>query len=234
MGRRKPTRQAAPTAIPGSVFEDAIQNISRDLAKYARYMHDIDMTPLEFLTAIYGRETVDLVKKVQPLLTETYYDNHGYELEHNLEIMFPHAMHGMVPMLMPHKPKPLPIELVQFDASMRRTIEEFTKVRFMLGWFQDNATAGALRHYWPACAAFLPKGFEFPSTKGAFREPKDIGRVLPLLRETATFVAAIKLMPQEYTAPPPKTGVTYKFSEYFFQHESTEINMSALSVSLKY
>ncbi len=80
--------------------------------------------------------------------------------------------------------------------------EQYGRVKHMLRWFNQNATPGAVRTYWPAAMTLLPDSdiadMVVPPTR--YTTPEKLGEVLPLIRDTAATVAAMELLPNDVPA----------------------------------
>lgn len=82
---------------------------------------------------------------------------------------------------------------------MQKILEQWSKVRAVVRYFDDcNASAGAVRYYWPAMGIFLGPSHPFHTLKGttAFKEPADPAPMLELFRETAGVVSMAKFLPE--------------------------------------
>lgn len=88
--------------------------------------------------------------------------------------------------------------LAHWDA-MLEIHEKWNNVRQVLTWFNEhNVTLGAARYYWPAILALLPEnGMLLQCTGQRYKEVEGISEVIPLMRETSTTIATMKLLPPE-------------------------------------
>lgn len=93
--------------------------------------------------------------------------------------------------------RPISNELAAWVKRVDAVREDWARVKFMANWLDDNCTLGAIRYYWPSMLLLAPEhqALHQASPEG-FRDNPAISRYLPLLRETATTVAALKLMPE--------------------------------------
>jgi hypothetical protein len=82
---------------------------------------------------------------------------------------------------------------------------KWAKVQYVLAWMDKFATASAIRYYWPAILSILPPDSNRVSAELSerHREPVGISRVMPLIRETAGYVASALLIPEDVEKPKP-------------------------------
>lgn len=75
---------------------------------------------------------------------------------------------------------------------------KFEKVRQVLRWLNENATAGAARHYCPWLTSLLPSDHAFNQAAGhIFREPLvSMTEIVPVMRECGAIMAAALLSGQ--------------------------------------
>lgn len=88
-----------------------------------------------------------------------------------------------------------------FDAihAIQDIHEKYGRVKHLLRWFNNNATEGAVRNYWPAAMALCPASSVALMTTAPVRysTPDGLADILPLIRETAGTVAAMELIPKD-------------------------------------
>lgn len=82
--------------------------------------------------------------------------------------------------------------------------QKYGRVKHLLRWFNNNATEGAVRNYWPAAMALCPASSVALMTTAPVRysTPDGLADILPLIRETAGTVAAMELIPKDIEAKP--------------------------------
>lgn len=100
--------------------------------------------------------------------------------------------------------QPNATKLLKFVAEVRAVHEQYEDVKAVLRWLNTNATAGAIRYYWPP-ALKLTQGntSAFDTLQDVpvrFATPKDIGKWAQLLRETSTTLAGAAMMPSDAKA----------------------------------
>ncbi len=86
-----------------------------------------------------------------------------------------------------------------------RTIQDihfkYGRVKQLLRWFNRNATAAAIRNYWPSVLQLCGKSsvwegmIETPPAR--YQEPSELSTILPLIRETVGTVATMALAGDE-------------------------------------
>jgi hypothetical protein len=103
--------------------------------------------------------------------------------------------------------------LLTYITSVCEIHDQFAVARYVLNWFQRNATAGALRHYWPSVLSLLdPNDHEELGNGGGFREPNFLGVQLPLIRASAVTIAS-GLMIRTDPVERELKGLTFKFMD---------------------
>lgn len=139
-------------------------------------------------------------------------DTHTQQLEYQvadrcgLTLMYTHMTRlGPLPIrqdrmvLQPHATK-----LLKFVADVRAVHEQYEDVKAVLRWLNKNATAGAIRYYWPP-ALKLTQGqtsaFDtLQDVPTRFATPSGIGKWAQLLRETSSTLAGAAMMPSDAKA----------------------------------
>lgn len=104
-----------------------------------------------------------------------------------------------------------------FSEVLRQIVQihaQWNKVRSVVKFFNDcNASASAVRYYWPSMGIFLGAGHAFHALKGttAFREPSaNPGPMIELFRETAGIVGMAKFLPEKIER---KTGLQVSIAD---------------------
>lgn len=83
--------------------------------------------------------------------------------------------------------------LIAISQRIKELAAQWAMVSHVLEWLDKNATAGAIRYYWPAVMSLIP-----PENSGKIaidlsdrhREPIGISKLIPMIRETAGIVAS--------------------------------------------
>jgi hypothetical protein len=109
-------------------------------------------------------------------------------------------------------------------------------VKYVLRWMNQNATPGAIRALWPSALHLCDTSPAFHDLKHApvrYAPPDGVGALLPLLRETATTVAFMGMMP-DTMEPRSRRGVYMTLSQTGFKHPETGmmINLDYTTVGL--
>jgi hypothetical protein len=105
------------------------------------------------------------------------------------------------------EPQPFTIKsLLDFMREVEAIYLQYEQVKAMLRWFDRNATAGAVRYYWPAVTKLCPSS---PALAGMsdgppsrFRVPAGISERLQMVRDTATILAGAALLPRDVKPRP--------------------------------
>lgn len=88
-------------------------------------------------------------------------------------------------------------------AEVKGIVAKFNHLRELLTWFNNNATAGAIKYYFPAMAALIPEGDSaFHRADGIrYKEPQGISSHLSAIRDAAALIASAMLLPIPETEP---------------------------------
>jgi hypothetical protein len=73
-------------------------------------------------------------------------------------------------------------------------------VKYLLRWFNRHATPGAVRANWPSVLSLCPDAPSLKELQHApvrYTNPQELSALLPLIRATATTVAAMKMLPSD-------------------------------------
>lgn len=76
-----------------------------------------------------------------------------------------------------------------------REHQKFEQVRKVVSWLNDNATAGAARHYCPWLTSVLPADHPFHNASGqGYREPAvSMSEIVPIMRQCGAIMASALL-----------------------------------------
>jgi hypothetical protein len=112
---------------------------------------------------------------------------------------------------------------------------KYARVKHMLRWFNRNATPGAIRAYWPAALALCPNSVSMQALMDAaparYDTPRDIGTLLPLIRETASTVAAMELIPAD-AEPRTRSNVWLALDAADDEFEGVSYGVEALTINV--
>ena len=77
--------------------------------------------------------------------------------------------------------------------------QKWVAVRAVCTWLNlHNATLGAARYYWPSILMLMPQNEDLAACGGTrYKDVPGISEIIPLMRDTATTVATMKLLPEE-------------------------------------
>lgn len=107
-------------------------------------------------------------------------------------------------------------------------------VKSMLRWFNRNATASAVRALWPSVMQLCPTSpalRDMLSLPSRYTNPQGISALLPLVRATASTVAAMALLP-DATNFRQYTGVRLTFPSRKAFVDGVEIEVPEHSINL--
>jgi hypothetical protein len=88
--------------------------------------------------------------------------------------------------------------------------QKWVEVRAVCAWLNlHSATLGAARYYWPSILMLMPQNEALAACGGArYKDVPGISEIIPLMRETATTIATMKLLPEERKDAAVKSIVT--------------------------
>jgi hypothetical protein len=77
--------------------------------------------------------------------------------------------------------------------------QKWSDVRHVCTWLNlHSATLGAARYYWPSILMLMPQNEDLAACSGTrYKDVPGISEIIPLMRETATTIATMKLLPEE-------------------------------------
>lgn len=161
----------------------------------------------DILNWFFEEETLRRLRLVKDLVPVTQ----------NLQdyVLLPHARMVIdfkeltVPTILPTAYKPDLTKCQPIIAAAEKALEiqsKYARVKHLLRWFNRNATPGAIRAYWPAVLTLCPDSPSMRALMNAvptrYDTPRGIGVLLPLIRETASTVAAMELIPADIQKRP--------------------------------
>lgn len=112
--------------------------------------------------------------------------------------------------------------------------EKYAAVKWLLRWFNANATPAAVRAIWPSVLTLCPDSplcKEYPGMPSRYTAPEKVGALLPLIRDTAQTVAGMQLIPTD-AVPRARNLVWLTFNSGSFIREDAEISGDVLHVNL--
>ena len=98
---------------------------------------------------------------------------------------------------------------------------QFNCLRGVLEWLDKNATAGAIKYYFPSVGALIPSGYSaFHRADGIrYKEPQGITTIVPEMRSAAALIASALLLPKPADTDKPivtvQLGEPYDRSQKF-------------------
>lgn len=104
-------------------------------------------------------------------------------------------------------------------------------VKHLLRWFNRNATPGAVRANWPSVLVLCPDSAMLKELQHAptrYTNPQDLSALLPLIRATATTVAAMKMLPAD-AVPRVKHSVSLGLPARTVTYEGVDIDLDSQS-----
>lgn len=112
--------------------------------------------------------------------------------------------------------------------------EKYAAVKWLLRWFNTNATPAAVRALWPSVLSLCPNSplcKEYAEMPTRYTAPDKIGALLAVLRDTAQTVAGMQLIPGDARAR-NRGHVWLTFNSGNFIREDVEISGDIIHVNL--
>lgn len=103
-------------------------------------------------------------------------------------------------------------------------------VKHLLRWFNRNATPGAVRANWPSVLLLCPDSpalKQLDASPLRYTNPQALSSLLPLIRSTATTVAAMAMIPSDAT-PRIRNTVWVVLPERSVTYAGVKIDLNAL------
>lgn len=191
------------------------------------FEHDAD----QIIKWLFDPEDIALLRRAAGLSVETIGYGHRWQICNDLlvsNINFKEK--GIFPPRHVHLQQGC--ELLQiYIEKARDIIQQFGVVKHVFDWLNANATAGAVRYYWPSILSLVPDeardAFAVKSTR--FRDPPGIERLLSLMRESAGTVGAANLLPAYVKRP---STFILCFTERTIEREGREITIPSMDLLL--
>jgi hypothetical protein len=89
--------------------------------------------------------------------------------------------------------------LFDFVHSVSEVYIAYNRAKGVLRWLNRNATAGAIRYYWPPAMKLAPHSacwFGLEDVPSRYHEPRDIGDWLQAIRDSSTTLASAAMIPE--------------------------------------
>lgn len=113
-------------------------------------------------------------------------------------------------------------------------VAKWGAVKWMLRWFNRNATAGAVRAMWPSVLQLCPDSpaiKELSKLPSRYTNPQGLPALLPLVRTTASTVASMALLPDS-TEARAYNGIRLAFTARSILVEGVDSECEAISLNL--
>jgi hypothetical protein len=236
MGRRR-HEPKAPQALKDTDFATACGRVNTLMLRYAAATLTLPMTREEIIDAMFSQEVIDKLTAAKPYANYIS-DRQDYNVapDVNLSIDFKYGAFRMIPpaqqWFVPGKPEFEPMR--QFIEQARDIYFRFSAVKALLRWFNRNATASAIRYYWPPIlqvAGDLGPFRELHETPTRYSEPREIGLFLQMLRDTTSMMGMAVLIP-DVIVPKSRTAMWLTFGNmkiktdhYSYQTDLQEFNL---------
>lgn len=241
MGRRsRPTINrnidGQRSSIGDTYVEDACKALDRAAQIEANIFVTDAFTPEQVISMIIPDDIVQRAKDAFGIVRPAYGERE-YNCWAEMSVTVAHQ-HNEATRLLPIEPEHMRIyndrfaPLHEAAATINAIWLKYQEVRWLLRWFNRNATPGAVRNYWPSVLTLCPKSpsieAEGPSR---YSTPNGIGQLLPLIRSTSTTVATMQMLPSD-AEPRPRSTVRLTCKGHSLTTQGHTIGTDGLSFHL--
>jgi hypothetical protein len=202
MGRRRAT-PTTPQILKDSDLAAVMSRVDQLMYRYAAATLTPPMKRDVLIHAMFDQHVIDVMTEAKPLANYIA-DRESYAVARavKLNIDFEYGVFRMIP------PKAeLFVDGKMGFEPMAALIEQardvymsFQKITALLRWFNKNATASAVRYYWPPILQLAGDRGPFRELQdmpSRYNEPLGIGQWLPVLRDTTTTMGMAMLIPED-------------------------------------
>lgn len=212
MSRRRKKDPNAPKLLGlASAIGSNISRLEKAVA-YQTVTRQHDITVEELIACLLAPEDIETLRRAKNLVEDSYSSIVRAPLGGLPEQITPASFHIDVRGLdiarwrldatRFQRDAPKANVLLQILKGLDLVHQRFVAVERLVTWFDQHATWGAVRYYWPSACALLPNHHDIHRMDGTvFREPKSsIGPMIPLCRETSMTIAEAMLCPHDVPA----------------------------------
>lgn len=157
------------------------------------------------LKMLFAEDTIEKATAAKGIVTPDYQAK-SYELQGQCFFMGNIRIDYEGCKTLPITPTKLELQRPEFNHLLHYLQEvekiylQYEEVKGVLRWLNTKATIGGIRYYWPSIMKVAPKnscftGMETPPKR--FETPSALHQWLPALRNTASTVASMALMPDD-------------------------------------
>lgn len=118
-------------------------------------------------------------------------------------------------------------------AALRQVYERFEEVKAIVRWLNKNATAGAIRYYWPPMLKLCAGSAVFADLQECptrYHTPPGISDRAQMLRDTSAAMAAAALLPLDGLKP--RSNMQLTFSSYPVQRGEVNFTTDSMTFNL--
>lgn len=222
MRRRRGLRSSSPPSLFGGLFDKVEEKIKGKIIDEVAQFHPWTLTSQDIIQHAIDPEVADVLRKAKTYKV-TQYDpsmgNFDYNHRTKISLEFDH-------MLVPQR------QYFNFSFTLRQPIDQWIKpmteiynkwmtVLHVAKWFDEHASMGAVRYYWPCMMSLLPKDSGklqelHMAGIGGHKEPPGIANLLPLCRDMASVVVSGQLLPERDLTAGKSCKVTVTVSAHEF------------------
>lgn len=209
MGRRRFYRPPDTRSSLGDQHvQDACTRLTRDAQRTINLMTKYEATRERTLPMLFRDDDIAKLQAVRGMVDASR-DTQAYMVGDHCYLWINYE-DALLPTIEPSRLHIQPERigpLLNHVAAVRAIHLQFEAVKYVLRWFNREATPGAIRYYWPTAMQLCPKatcweGLQEVPTR--FKEPDGLGMRMQMVRDSAATVATSLLLPSH--AVPKNAG----------------------------
>jgi len=190
-----------PASIGDTHVENACSLINNTMLRAANLMVPYSPSREAVLPMLFADDTLIKLQAVRGMVNTTYqWKKYRVAPGVDLSIDFRDALVPTIEpeflCVQPERASPL----LNAIEEIRAIYLQYEKVKHVLRWMNRNATAGAVRHYWPTALQLCresPALANLTNTPTRFATPRNIGEMLQLIRDTSATMSASAMLPSD-------------------------------------
>lgn len=192
-------RHHDPQAIPYNEYQETKRKLDTAEKNYIRVMAPNELTFKQIIDLLFSQEHQKLLKDAFKLVDTHNTSGIIRPVKIGLDDIRAHIHIEFEDMLMPKSEIALAVHDTPLGEHLRNIAiicRKFYVCTEVLDWFQNNATPGAIRNYWPAILPFLPSECVVKKHEGLrYKVPHGINEHLDKIRETGEFLTQVTMAP---------------------------------------
>lgn len=208
----------------GKVIE-AIDKLGEHVASVVSADYRRSHTSASIIESIYEPAAISALIAARPLTT-TY----GYSQSHDISIggvevqLSGFEAYGMLTPNDKATKQKAPDDLLNLVHDLQEWHIKLAKIEHMLAWMDATKSVPAFRYWWPTVEALAPGCLPVIDPGKRFKHPEGVSQMVPLMKETTEYVAALRLLPPVEDIPKLDMNIEFDGSTLRLEN-GTEITL---------